>query len=233
LQRQSSRECLELLEAKTLTLDNNELVCPKCHQVDGLAKASAIVAHGTEYTSGVTKQRQLYVDKDGFEHHREYSAPYSGTSTTVLAQILAPPHKPTLDFHWDWYSIAIIVGLLTFMVSLLVGSLFSFEIFLVIVGYSHVASITLLIILVAAVLTIALAIFSVAVALYSAVVVTRNNTASGLHFDAVVIPQWQAARQRWDQLFYCSRDDIVFVPGENLYAPASVAHDFVYGRTKR
>jgi hypothetical protein len=39
---------------------------------------------------------------------------------------------------------------------------------------------------------------------------------------------WKRALNRWDQLYYCSRDDCVFIPGDNSSAPISQLKEYVY-----
>jgi len=40
--------------------------------------------------------------------------------------------------------------------------------------------------------------------------------------------QWQLAMQRWNQLYYCSRDDCVFLPGKNNHAPITEMLEYLY-----
>lgn len=40
--------------------------------------------------------------------------------------------------------------------------------------------------------------------------------------------QWQNAMQCWNQLYYCSRDDCVFLPGKNSSAPVTEMIEYVY-----
>jgi hypothetical protein len=39
---------------------------------------------------------------------------------------------------------------------------------------------------------------------------------------------WNNAMQRWNSLYYCNRDDCVFIPGTNTFAPSSNMIDYIY-----
>jgi hypothetical protein len=43
-----------------------------------------------------------------------------------------------------------------------------------------------------------------------------------------ILAEWQEATQRWDKLYYCGRDDCVFLPGTNTYAPVSNMMEYIY-----
>jgi len=40
--------------------------------------------------------------------------------------------------------------------------------------------------------------------------------------------QYQRALAKWNTLYYCYRDDIVFVPGESSFASPEQMHAFLY-----
>jgi hypothetical protein len=44
----------------------------------------------------------------------------------------------------------------------------------------------------------------------------------------VDIPSWQNAMKRWDRLYYCSRDDIVFILGESKVVPVREMTTLLY-----
>jgi hypothetical protein len=45
---------------------------------------------------------------------------------------------------------------------------------------------------------------------------------------ASAYPRWKRGRDLWDDLYYCSQNDIVFLPGRlNAYAPASEMDEFL------
>jgi hypothetical protein len=44
---------------------------------------------------------------------------------------------------------------------------------------------------------------------------------------------WNVAMQRWNDLYYCSRDDIVFDPATSVYAPVEEMMGFLYRDMKQ
>jgi hypothetical protein len=42
------------------------------------------------------------------------------------------------------------------------------------------------------------------------------------------MPQWERAMARWEQLYYCPKDDVVFIPGEGEPVLADNIDELVY-----
>lgn len=42
------------------------------------------------------------------------------------------------------------------------------------------------------------------------------------------LPRWQRAKERWDQLYYCMRDETVFIPSENKAIKADDMEKYLY-----
>jgi hypothetical protein len=40
--------------------------------------------------------------------------------------------------------------------------------------------------------------------------------------------RWNTAIERWNQLYYCGRDDCVFLPGSHTHAPVSAMVEYLY-----
>jgi len=43
-----------------------------------------------------------------------------------------------------------------------------------------------------------------------------------------ILDRWQSAINRWENLYYCHRDDCVFVPGKGTYAPIEEYYKYLY-----
>jgi predicted RNA-binding Zn-ribbon protein involved in translation (DUF1610 family) len=43
---------------------------------------------------------------------------------------------------------------------------------------------------------------------------------------------WRVSLTRWNELYYCYRDDCVFLPGEGTSAPSTAMNEYLYGSTK-
>jgi len=44
----------------------------------------------------------------------------------------------------------------------------------------------------------------------------------------VEIPRWQNAMERWNQLYYCFRDDGVFIPADDQLEPIAQMTEYIY-----
>ena len=42
------------------------------------------------------------------------------------------------------------------------------------------------------------------------------------------MPRWQRARERWEQLYFCMRDETVFIPAENKAVAAEDMVQYLY-----
>jgi hypothetical protein len=45
---------------------------------------------------------------------------------------------------------------------------------------------------------------------------------------AIEKPRWDRAVHRWERLYYCARDDGVFIPGETPFIPIDKMQEFLY-----
>lgn len=43
-----------------------------------------------------------------------------------------------------------------------------------------------------------------------------------------LIPKWETAAEKWNRLYYCGREDIVFIPGQGVSVPAGTMETFLY-----
>lgn len=47
-------------------------------------------------------------------------------------------------------------------------------------------------------------------------------------FDRDELPRWQTAKARWEQLYYCLRDETIFIPAENAAIKADDMERYLY-----
>ncbi len=52
-------------------------------------------------------------------------------------------------------------------------------------------------------------------------------------FERDELPRWQRAKSRWEQLFYCMRDETLFIPTENKPVKADDMEKYLYDPTFR
>jgi hypothetical protein len=55
-----------------------------------------------------------------------------------------------------------------------------------------------------------------------------NYKSKKVMYDQDELPRWQRAQERWQQLYYCLRDDTVFIPAENRAIHAADMEKYLY-----
>lgn len=219
---------LTTLEAKNNVHETSENACPRCRKADQIQKLSSIVSAGTRETTGssVTSGTADLVGREEF-YNRERRYRGSGTisgvahssSTTLLTakeeselarRLAAPPKpsEPTLAQPGFGGLGDKIYG--------------AFAIVFCLVGIGLLADGGALMGGVGCVLGLIVGSL-VAVAIENLVFREKRREAQ-TEYDKRMkefphkLAAWERASARWDALYYCYRDDIVFVPGEGEYA---------------
>lgn len=197
---------------------SQQVICPKCGRADAVRKVSNLVAEGTR--TGEIVGIGLGIGDRSIE-----VTPFVGSSTSrsLLAGKLLPPAQPVKPPGYGWTTALIVfrLGLALFIALLLIGvTLLSFP--LLINTYSQ--NRTLLLIPVA-ILT-----------LYSGVatwLLVRSgiNDVRSAHEDRnsheARLQAWQRATERWKELYYCMRDDGVFIPKKQVLIPVQQLRKFL------
>ena len=181
--------------------------CPACLRNDEVKKVTSIVANQTQNMNGVIE------------------VPVRGTQSTVLARKLQLPAKPVGKGKpgrpWRYL-------LLLFAASgLIQGFVYSFGL-----GYSFGEGPFFA-------QGIGMSIEGGLVFLWF---IYLNNKAkkNAVIYEKEIkrireqqIPIWEKAVERWKKLYYCSRCDLVFVPGENTSEESDKINDYVYRNLHR
>ena len=195
-------------------------VCPQCMQTDQVQKVTTVFAANTKEW----KETYLGTDSWGNSETREETK----RAHTVLGLKLKLPDEPAGPTHPGlWYGIgALVAGVLCiflcsfalvpmgFIAPLLGGSAF----------LPDIAGVPAW---VATLLVIGLPILCFAVVGLGLVywlgrkIKTRfdgdikNYNAKKVIHERDELPRWKRAKERWEQLYYCMRDETVFIPAEN------------------
>lgn len=215
--------------------------CPKCQHDDMIRKVSAILDQEINKISTNVPVTNVYTDGNGKAHtYRTYEESKT-TQVSVLAQRLMPPNKPSAGIDWGKgvkgvstlgkvIGVFLIVGLISF---LCIGVLYSYQ---VLSNSSEVPQSTLIKAIVLFVIISLVVIAIIGLVWFSSHGLLRRygHNMSQKHAERkdIVenqeIPQWMHAMQRWDKLYYCDRDGVVFVPGEGTYAPVDRMINYIY-----
>lgn len=181
--------------------------CPECHKNDKVEKVSAIVNRDTVQISGSSQSTSTYVDRNGYTRHETSDNPFSGVQQSNLAARLSPPAKPEAKGACLRY-------LLYLPVLLLGGACFAM---LTVAGPSQsgktMAGVGMLVVILLLVwITLSI----------------RNINRKAKEKQAQEMVRWNKAVARWEQLYYCHRDDVLFVPGQSETIPVQSMLDYLY-----
>jgi len=219
--------------------------CPRCGRNDRAEKVSSIISSQTQSINSEELRTEVVYTPDGRRISRQVSVPKIIKQTSELAKKLSPPEKPNPiprprlrpNPHEKSNS------LLTFGIILTVISLIASVLLVLSIIIGVFEDPTLIICLIAPVLImlmggIGLIIFGIVNGArlkdknrkaWSAV--TQHNRKVLQEWQEAndkLMSDWQTAMDRWSALYYCHRDDCVFIPEEGTYAALAKMKDYLF-----
>lgn len=207
-------------------LNKSQIVCPKCQRADAVRKVSALVGEGTHAaeTSGIA-----YVQA---EHGLDViPVVQTSVSRSALAAKLSPPKKPTKRSGYGCVGAL----LMTRMGLALVGSVLLLALFVCTYPFLMTLYQQNNLLFVAAIgLGLALIGF-MGIWVFRSGWRDARSTREGRTTYEPRLADWEQAYARWQQLYYCQRDDGVFIPDHGTFVPAEKMDAYLYsaGRLKR
>ena len=186
--------------------------CPICGQNDRAEKLAAIVTRETQQVQGATMQQRRWRDQRGRWHVATEQVPFITSQASALAQRLAPPVEPpaattqkTSKWVFAWI-IAIMLG----SIGLCAG-----------IDNEEVG------------MALTCGVLPALGGILALVLGGRQRKARLAAEQAQIEfarERWRQARARWDQAYYCGRDDCVFIPGEAEGVPSHDLAQLIYRR---
>lgn len=244
-------------EGASVTLESYAR-CPKCGRNDRVEKVSAILRSHKQEVTSTEQRTEVYIDQEGHQHTRMREVPKTYTQVTGLARVLIPPKKPDPIPKPDLYPrpnigkpksarqalkvILLITAILT-IITFCVLTLISFGILF---DQGTLDS------LVCGIPSILLMLGGMGLFIFSLVMkpVDKEKLAQWEGERNQILEQWQnknrqlldrwkeandrnfqrwqAAMENWQNLYYCHRDDCVFVPGKGTYAPIERLQEYLH-----
>ena len=223
--------------------------CPVCRHSDQIRKVSAILDQEIHKITTRVPVTEVYTDSKGKVHSYPSYQNVNSTQASQLAQRLAPPPKPSVGFNWGTlFKILGIFGLIDGIITF--GGLFLVA--LVVVGTASVSpgdfiaelqrempsisEIPLAKVILGLAPNFFLCVigplFSFLVIPIASLLVGQRLSAKHKAQAAVIqnqeIPRWLQAMERWERLYYCERDGVVFIPGGISSAPVAQMMNFIY-----
>jgi len=207
-------------------------VCPKCKQTDQIQKVSSIYGLNTKewYESRST------TDSDGST--RTYQERHEAHTTLGLK--LKPPQQPPSPAHPGlWYGIGGFVAIILLSALCPVALIPIFFVIPMLAAVPFMPDIpgisTWAIIAVVVGLFIVVVVAGIAVIVWLGSLVKKrfdrdmkNYRDKKAIYDGDDLPRWRRAKERWDQLYYCMRDETVFIPSEDKAIKVDDMEKYLY-----
>jgi hypothetical protein len=204
------------------SMRESNLVCPKCGRADAVRKVTSIVNDGTTHTE--SNRLGMSISGDEIEF---YSGLGSSASHTGLVSSLAAPKKPSQPSRKGWS--AIFPGFRlncagSFLGLIMLSMVCSFPVL-----YPTYRENPLLI-FVPVIIFVASAIVLMRWVWLSNRRETQMLREGDAHYP-LEIERWKRALARWDQLYYCYRDDGVFLPNHAVFVPIAQMKQYLYAKS--
>jgi hypothetical protein len=212
---------------------DNLPTCPECQRTDQVQKVTSV------YSANTKEWKESYSTTDswGNSETREETK----QAHTVLGLKLKMPEEPAGPTHPGlWYGIG---GVVVFILGIFACSFafipFSFVI-PILTGSAFLPDIAGVPAWLASFVVIGLPTLcaiggGVALLVWLGMKVKARFTrdlesyrAKRAVFERDEVPRWRRARERWEQLYYCMRDETVFLPGENRAVKADDLQKYLY-----
>ena len=182
---------------------SQQVICPKCGRADAVRKVSNLVAEGTR--TGEIVGIGLGIGDRSLD-----LMPFVGSSTSrsLLAAKLSPPTQPVKPHGYGWTAALIFfrLGLALFVAFILIGLiLLSFP--LLINTYSQNRTLVLIPLTIIGLYVMATLWWIILSARRDVRIAHEKRESYESRLKA-----WRRAKERWGELYYCARDDEVFIP---------------------
>ena len=209
--------------------------CPQCKQTDQIQKVTSIYGLNTK------EWYETRTSTDSDSHTHNYQEKHE--AHTQLGLKLKPPQQPAQPTHPGiWYGIGGFVALILLVTLCPAVVLIPFSILLPLVGtasafFPEIQGIPTWLVSAAVIglPTLCVAGVGLALLIWLGVKVKqrfdrdmKNYKDKKAIWDRDEMPRWQRARERWEQLYFCLRDETVFIPAENKAIGADDMVKYLY-----
>lgn len=224
--------------------------CPQCGRNDKSEKVTAVIASQTQEISGTEQKTEVFTNAQGQQQTVVRDVPYTRKQVSIPGKNLAAPAEPEyppLPSQPDMgnpsagWGTLLIFGGLTGLIGILCWTISSVSPLLDYWNYGSIPQNVLMNILMSAVLGCGLSLVSIALVALGVILIVRENRSKKAKQSAFrqeveeanlerqrIRQAWDHATQRWHQLYYCARDDCVFIPGEGASAPVAQLKVYLY-----
>jgi len=228
--------------------------CPQCGRNDKSEKVTAVIGSQSQEISGMEQKNEVLIDDQGRQQVVTRSVPFTRKQISILGQRLAPPEEPQFTsgapsqgFHLSRAGsptagiLALIGGAILLSVSVLIGLIVFGGIVMLLSssGNQTQDSVKMAVIgLVSGLFAFLVGAAAIALGIYLVVRSGKIKRSQLAEYQRKVQGEiderqsiqstWKRAIERWNQLYYCGRDDCVFIPSESTSAPISNMQEYLY-----
>jgi predicted RNA-binding Zn-ribbon protein involved in translation (DUF1610 family) len=240
-------------EAGAITLEAYAR-CPQCGRNDKSEKVTAVIASQSQEISGMEQKNEVVIDGQGRQQVVARSFPFTRKQVSILGQQLAPPEQPIIDPNLQsqgfppprlatstWGLLVILGGVALLIVTFIIGLMMLGGILMLFNSAGDLTQETVVygllglvgggISFLGGIALIVLGIFlvrrSVKKKRFQKEEIQRQLQEEADRSERIQ-SAWRNALDRWNQLYYCGRDDCVFIPGENSSAPLSKMKEYLF-----
>lgn len=222
--------------------------CPVCNRNDKAEKVSSIIRSQVKETESVTYQTKVTYKQVGTKMmpvEEKIEVPIKSIESSDLAKQLSPPEKPILgpppSSNVGCSSWSLGCSIVLFMIGVFLFVLFSYlsinpSISEGVDGAGIFASVVMVII------SGAISLIPVGVGILILMklrpkeiekknnkrIEAENEINSYNEKVRVTNQAWEYAMDRYERLYYCQRDDCVFIPGENTSSPITKLKEYLF-----
>jgi predicted RNA-binding Zn-ribbon protein involved in translation (DUF1610 family) len=224
--------------------------CPICGRNDRAEKVTAVIASQTQEITGIEQKSEVIINAQGQQKVVVRDVPFTRKQVSMLGQRLVPPTPPDASHFWPYPQppgrpgrtggvIIIVLGLVAGFGSV-ITFVFAIALFFTRIRTDSIQSnqvLTALALSVMAGALILLVLLELGLGIYFVVRASKPDLKKQAEYqsrmDAVkhaneqVVKNHETALTRWNALYYCSRDDCVFIPGEGTSAPLAKMKEYL------
>jgi hypothetical protein len=207
------------------SMSKSGVVCPKCGRADAIRKVTSIVSAGTTQYQSVGYGT---ADIQGETHYVDTLS--HGSASTGLANRLSAPRRPGKPSDFGCAAVLLTMRVGMSLVVLVVIGVVSFcslpLLYESVYRDSNWLILVPILIFAGAVIRLLWWIGSNVVREVSTIRHNRLNYPSE-------VERWERAMERWRELYYCYRDDGVFIPAQTRFIPVEQLRAFLYVPEKK
>ena len=219
--------------------------CPRCNRNDRAEKVSAILSSQTQNINSQDWRTEVTITPQGQRITRQVPISKVTKQMSELAKKLTPPEKPNplpkprlLPYPNKKSNALLLIGIILlvlsvilFAVILLAGMMEFFEdtgMFLICLAPSLLSTLAGIILTILGIVNHSRLKSNYQKSWSLVARRNRNTTSQWQEASEQQISKWQKAMDRWDALYYCHRDDCVFIPEEGTYAQLTKMKEYLF-----